>query len=71
MIVLDGVTFDLVVQRDGRDWIVGDSDGLIFSRHETRLAAERSMRFRQASLVAQGGQVVFARETQKTKNGTV
>jgi hypothetical protein len=70
MIVLDGVTFDLIVQRDGRDWIVADSDGAIFSRHETRLAAESALGFREARLVAQGGRRI-ARETQETKNGTV
>jgi regulator of RNase E activity RraA len=55
MIILNGVTFDLVVQRDGRDWIVADPDGVIFSRHETRAAAERALAAREAKLLAQGG----------------
>lgn len=70
MIVLDGVAFDLVVQRDGLDWIVADADGLIFSTHETRRAAERALAARQARLLAQGGRRI-ARETQKTKPGSV
>jgi regulator of RNase E activity RraA len=58
MIVLDGVTYDLVVQRDGFDWIVADPDGLIFSRHETRRAAERALAAREDRMIGQGGRRV-------------
>ena len=67
MIVLDGVTYDLVVQRDGMDWIVADPDGVIFSRHETRRAAERALAVREDHLIGQGGRRVGRAETQETQ----
>jgi regulator of RNase E activity RraA len=72
MIVLDGVTYDLVVQRDGFDWIVADPDGLIFSRQETRRAAERALAAREDRMIGQGGRRIGreTQETQKTLNGT-
>lgn len=77
MIVLDGVTYDLVVQRDGIDWIVADPDGLVFSRHETRRAAERALAAREDRLIGQGGRRAGrpsdrteTQETQETNRGT-
>jgi hypothetical protein len=72
VIILDGVTYDLVVQRDGFDWIVADSDGLVFSRHETRRAAERALAAREDRLIGQGGRRIGreTQETQETNRGT-
>jgi regulator of RNase E activity RraA len=72
MMVLDGVTYDLVVQRDGADWLVADSDGLVFSRHETRRAAERALAAREDRLIGQGGRRIGpeTQETQETNRGT-
>lgn len=50
-ITVDGVTFDLVVQRDGPDWIVAEADGtVIYSRHRSEAAARTSLRHRIARL---------------------
>jgi len=67
MIILDGVTFDLVVQRDGFDWIVADPDGLIYSRHETRRAAELALAAREDRMIGQGGRRIGPK-TQETHN---
>lgn len=43
-------------------------DGVVFSRHETRGAAERALAAREAQLIEQGGRRVgAASETQKTR----
>lgn len=60
MIVLGGVEYDVVVQRDGLDWCVADSDGTIYSRHASeRAACDAANAFRQ-NLLAIGGREVAA-----------
>ena len=66
MIILDGVTYDLVVQRDGADWLVADRDGAVLCRRETRRAAERALAVFEDKLIEQGGRHV-GRETQETQ----
>lgn len=52
-IIVDGVTFDLVVQRDGPDWIVAEADGsVIYSRHASRATACAAMQSRAEALRA-------------------
>jgi len=72
MIILDGVTYDLVVQRDGADWLVADRDRAVLSRHETRRAAERALAAREDRLIGQGGRRIGreTQETQETHRGT-
>jgi hypothetical protein len=72
VIILDGVTYDLVVQRDGADWLVADRDGAVLCRRETRRAAERALAGFEDRLIGQGGRRagLKTQETQETNRGT-
>lgn len=54
-ILLDGVSYDLVVQRDALDWIVADSDGAVYSRHPSESAARAALDLMARRLLAGGG----------------
>ncbi len=55
MIVLDGVRYDLVVQREGPDWLLADSDGVIYARFSCETRARAALGLMEGRLLAQGG----------------
>lgn len=55
MIVLDGASFDLVVQREGLDFLLADSDGTVYGRFSTEQRARAALTLMEARLIAQGG----------------
>lgn len=50
----NGVDHDLVVQRDWCDWVVADSDGTIYSRHDSQAAARAALEAFAQRLLAAG-----------------
>lgn len=55
MIVLDGVRYDLVVQREGLSWLLADSDGTVYGRFSTEERARVALGLMEGRLLAQGG----------------
>ena len=55
MIRLDGVSFDLVVQREGPGWLLADSDGTIYGRYTCETRARAALDAMEARLLARGG----------------
>lgn len=80
MIQLEGVTYDLVVQRDGYGgWLLADSDGTTYGRFGSERRARAALDLMEARLLANGGLRAEARparralretqETQETRTG--
>ncbi len=56
MIQHEGVTYDLVVQRDGYGgWLLADSDGTVYGRFGSERRARAQLDLMEARLLAQGG----------------
>lgn len=55
MIVMDGVRFDIVVQRELDRWLVADSDGTVYARLSSEVDARAVAARMEAELLAQGG----------------
>ena len=50
-ITIEGIDYDLVVQRELASWIVAEADGtVIYSRHDTEAEAESALQRKATSL---------------------
>lgn len=81
MIQLEGVTYDLVVQRDGYGgWLLADTDGTVYGRLGSERQARAALDLMEGRLLARGGVRVAPRParmalretqgTEETRTGT-